>query len=89
VKWLADLKKTIRRVVLDGARRERFFRQDVTSYQSGNYQILAPMGHTIMGFMSSQPSRDLCIGIAAKYTCEKYPNGTIVDIGANIGDTAA
>jgi hypothetical protein len=36
-----------------------------------------------------QPYRDLCIGISAKYISVKYPNKAIIDIGANIGDTAA
>lgn len=37
----------------------------------------------------SQPYRDLCVGITAKFVTEEYANATIVDIGANIGDTAA
>jgi FkbM family methyltransferase len=31
----------------------------------------------------------MCVGIAAKYLGQKYPNSTMVDIGANVGDTAA
>jgi FkbM family methyltransferase len=31
----------------------------------------------------------MCVGIVAKFVASKYPDGTIVDIGANIGDTAA
>jgi FkbM family methyltransferase len=55
----------------------------------GNIDIKAPETHTILEFCKSQPYRDLAVGITAKYVSEKYPGETIIDIGANIGDTAA
>lgn len=36
-----------------------------------------------------QPYRDLCIGIAAKYIGENYPDSVFIDIGAIVGDTAS
>jgi FkbM family methyltransferase len=88
MKWI-DCLKQIRRDIADKREERLFFKQGVTSFQCGNYRILAPENHATIGFSLRQPYRDLCIGIAAKYTCEKYRDGTIVDIGANIGDTAS
>lgn len=39
--------------------------------------------------MAAQPLRDECVGVIAKHASIKYPDKSIVDIGANIGDTAA
>ena len=55
----------------------------------GAYEIEAPANHQILSLVKSQPYRELCVGITAKYVSAKYPNGTMVDIGANIGYTAA
>ena len=88
MRWPEALRK-IRRVLLERRQRKKFFKQGVTLHQFGNYEISIPSNHATIGFMSRQPYRDLCIGIAAKQICEKYPFGTIVDIGANIGDTAS
>lgn len=70
--------------------KDRAFRsQSFTTITCGDYQIRAPKGHLLPEFQKTQPYRDLCVGVAAKYVTEKYPNATVVDIGANIGDTAA
>lgn len=71
------------------AQRRNFFDQKLTILKCGNYEILAPCNHILINLKNTQPYRDLCIGISAKYIYEKYPTGTIIDIGANIGDTAA
>ncbi|MCX7834069.1 MAG: FkbM family methyltransferase [Ignavibacteria bacterium] len=39
--------------------------------------------------MRIHPEYDRNFPLLAKYVCEKYPDGVIVDIGANIGDTIA
>lgn len=70
-------------------REKKFFRQGVTTLKWGAYEIVAPDNHVLVGVRSYQPDRDLFVGIAARYISAKYPSGTIVDIGANIGDTAA
>jgi FkbM family methyltransferase len=67
----------------------KFFNQKKTYYRSGCYDICAPRDHPIISILKRQPYRDLCIGITAKFIADKYPKGVIVDIGANIGDTAA
>lgn len=68
---------------------QRFFSQGVTSIQCGKYNIEAPEKHLLLELVKTQPYRDACVGIAAKYLSAKYPNGVMLDIGANIGDTAA
>jgi FkbM family methyltransferase len=72
------------------SRKERaFYRQGLTKITCGVYEIEAPESHLLIELQKSQPYRDLCLGISAKCIVAKYPSGTIVDIGANIGDTAA
>ena len=68
---------------------QRYLKQGFTKIKCGTYEIEAPNKHILTEILKSQPYRDLCIGITAKYISAKYPNGTIIDIGSNIGDTAA
>ena len=68
---------------------KQFFNQGVTQIKCGAFTIEAPQNHILLKLVNSQPYRDLCAGITAKYVSAKYPDGTIIDIGANIGDTAA
>jgi FkbM family methyltransferase len=84
-KRVYDLLRELRRQ----HRERRYFRQDFTSIQCGAYEIEAPKDHLLVSLLKSQPYRDLCVGISAKYVSAKYPSGSIVDVGANIGDTAA
>ena len=71
-------------------RKERIFRkQGLTKIICGAYQIEAPDSHLLIDLQKSQPYKDICLGISAKYIMDKYPGATIVDVGANIGDTAA
>ena len=67
----------------------RYLGQDFTKIKCGAYEIEVPEEHILVKLLKSQPYRDLCVGITAKYISAKYPDGTIVDVGANIGDTAA
>lgn len=57
--------------------------------QCGDFKIEVPKNHPLVKLLKQQPDKDVCVGIAAKFVSEKYPVGTIVDIGANVGDTAA
>jgi len=71
-------------------RKERsLFKQKLLTIQCGDFEIMAPENHPLFRKQKEQPYYDLGIGIAAKYLSTKYPEGTMVDIGANIGDTAA
>ena len=55
----------------------------------GNFDLVMPSAHPLPALFKEQPYRDLFIGISAKYLGGKYPNADILDIGANIGDSAA
>lgn len=55
----------------------------------GNITIKCPDDHPLIKWKSSQPYRDLAIGIIAEFVGQKYPKQKVIDIGANIGDTAA
>jgi FkbM family methyltransferase len=66
-----------------------FFNQGMTRIKCGDYEIEAPENHLLIELLKLQPYRDLCVGISAKYISAKYPNRAMIDIGANIGDTAA
>jgi FkbM family methyltransferase len=68
---------------------QKYFSQGQKTVISGKYKIFAPENHLLVKLKDHQPYRDLCVGITAKYISSKYPDGTILDIGANIGDTAA
>ncbi|MFM7169877.1 MAG: FkbM family methyltransferase [Cyanobium sp.] len=68
---------------------QRFFQQKNTTLQCGNYQLIAPESHLLIELQKGQPYRDLCIGSCASFIAKKYPEASFLDIGANIGDTAA
>ncbi len=95
------IRKVLRRVVgqelystLQAIRRERANQrfagqQSTTRLQIGSFLLTVPSGHILTKIQKSQPLRDLAIGITARELSKKYPTQTFVDIGANIGDTAA
>ena len=66
---------------------QQYFRQAETTVVCGAYTLTVPENHLLVKL--KQPYRDMCVGIAAKYIGSKYPTGTMLDIGANVGDTAA
>lgn len=68
---------------------KRFFTQKTAVLHCGKFDLLAPESHLLFELQKLGSYRDICIGIAAKIICEKYPDASIVDVGANIGDTAA
>ena len=65
------------------------YRQSISKIQIGNYIIKIPSKHLLIKIIKEQPIRDLFIGELAKIVTNKYPNREIIDIGANIGDTAS
>jgi len=78
---------------LNGVRRRAshfwFERQGTVTVKVGKFDILMPSAHPLPKLFERQPYRDLCIGIAAKYLGKKYPDAAVLDIGANVGDSAA
>lgn len=66
-----------------------FERQGTITVRIGDFNLLMPSAHPLPQLRESQPYRDVCVGIAAKYLGAKYPGAAILDIGANVGDSAA
>ncbi|QUS60868.1 FkbM family methyltransferase [Synechocystis sp. PCC 7338] len=66
-----------------------FFNQALVKIKMGNYEINIPENHLLLKLVQVQPYRDQCVGISAGFFSEKYSSSLIIDIGANIGDTAA
>ena len=67
----------------------RFYRQSNKTVDIHGVSLVAPSSHPIEELIASQPYRDLCVALVAKYASSKYPERAIFDIGANIGDTAS
>lgn len=55
----------------------------------GGLILKAPADHKLDEFQADQPFRDDCVGIIARALQEYRPGACVLDIGANIGDTAA
>jgi FkbM family methyltransferase len=58
-------------------------------YIVGKFEITLPAGHKLDMYQSSYKNYDRKLPIIAGLIESKYGNMTIIDIGANIGDTAA
>ena len=67
----------------------RYFKQPLMTVRVGSYELECPAQHLLHNLGTKQPYRDLCVGIAARFIGEKYPSTLMIDVGANIGDTAA
>lgn len=57
-------------------------------YKIGQFQIILPAGHKLDIFKRKFSNYDAKLPIIAKFIAEKYETISIIDIGANIGDTA-
>jgi FkbM family methyltransferase len=75
---LKDRTKKITRTV--------FHRQDNISYLSGKYNILLPRDHRLPSFQKYSPLYDRFLPVLALFLPS---NTTVIDIGANCGDTIA
>jgi FkbM family methyltransferase len=91
-------RKYLPRAVVEGLRSNSFyidrrnrasFRQGTVTCRYGNVSLTVPRNHPITKIGKTQPYRNLNIALAARYLYRKYPDKIMVDIGANVGDTAA
>ena len=64
-------------------------KQTSISIKIQDYVLSIPSQHGLLAVQQQQPRRDLHLGVAAALISEKYPSKPILDIGANVGDTAA
>ncbi len=58
-------------------------------YRVGKYNILLPLDHKLDAYQAKWKRYDLALGYIAQSVFLKYPNSSAIDIGANVGDTAA
>jgi FkbM family methyltransferase len=59
------------------------------TYPVGEYNLLFPAGHSLPQYQKSFKLYDKKLGLIAGFIESKNKTGFIIDIGANIGDTAA
>lgn len=57
-------------------------------YKLDKYEIMLPLKHELPIIKRDYPLYDTQIGRIVKYINEKYPSFQIIDIGANVGDSA-
>lgn len=58
-------------------------------YQIGPFQILLPSDHALDLYQSTWLRYDTALGYIADVVFQKYPEASAIDIGANVGDSAA
>jgi FkbM family methyltransferase len=68
--------------------RENFLTQSSTILKIHNYEILIPERHHLKAIMDREPLRENLLAQASKVLLQK-DNDKFIDIGANVGDTAA
>src|SRR5438067_8208755 len=83
------LANRVRTFLWDHLPKRDYTRQKLRPVNIGDFEIEAPANHPVFESQKTQPYRDLNVGISAKFAGRKYPDSSIIDIGANIGDTAA
>lgn len=94
--WLRELLPPL--AVRAGGRVRRMLRppppapdglDDARPLTIGDLTISAPAGHILHRTAADQPFRDTAVGLAARAVLAERPGSTVLDVGANIGDTAA
>jgi len=58
-------------------------------YELDGTDLLLPLSHQLPIFRNHYPGYSTNIGRIASCVTQKYPSATIIDVGANVGDTAA
>ncbi|HUI60605.1 MAG TPA: hypothetical protein VLX90_10300, partial [Steroidobacteraceae bacterium] len=61
----------------------------VKEYTVGRTRLLLPVDHALDRYQAKWKRYDRALGEIARLVWQKYPNSTAVDIGANVGDSAA
>ncbi len=62
---------------------------EAKQYKVGQYFLLLPLDHKLDAYQASWRRYDTAIGYIAQAVFNKYPNSSAIDIGANVGDSAA
>jgi len=64
-------------------------RERETRIKVGRFEILVPDESLLSRLTNEQPYRNLAIGVIAKFLGERDASTVIIDVGANVGGTAA
>ena len=67
----------------------RLRRRFPETIQIGRYRIRLPLGSSYLDIRTSYPRYDAALGQIADALLERYPDLAVIDVGANVGDTAA
>jgi FkbM family methyltransferase len=60
-----------------------------TTYKIGNFELVLPADHRLGVYRDNFRLYGWALGEVARFVAAKYPDATAIDIGANVGDTAA
>jgi len=90
------LRRYVPRRLYNYARRLAIARQNVrhrrdvftTQVRIAGIDVDIPSNHILRDVMPTQPRRDLALADVAELVGAKYPDREIIDVGANVGDTA-
>lgn len=58
-------------------------------YRIGTFSIALPINHSLERYQSTWKKYDTALGTIAQIVFQKYPHASAIDIGANVGDSAA
>jgi FkbM family methyltransferase len=79
----------IRRRALGYARRVLAGADPLVRYRLCGFELELPASHDLPYFLRDLPDYSMNVGRIARTAAEKYPGLPFIDIGANVGDTAA
>jgi len=70
-------------------RRALSSRRGIVRHSVGNFSLELPHDHALPEIRRRFPQYSMNVSRVVKTVMDKYPNGVAIDIGANVGDTAA
>lgn len=76
--------------ILRGIRKLRLlFSDPLVSFSLGPFKLKLPLSHELPFYRRSHPTYAVNLGRISRAVSRKYPELTVIDVGANVGDSAA
>lgn len=75
--------------ILNRVRKGLGLAQSSREHTVGRHRIILPPGHRLDAFQRRWKKYDSALGEIARLVLRKYPKASAIDVGANIGDSAA
>ncbi len=76
--------------ILRGIRRLRLLWSDpLVSFSLGAFKLKLPLSHELPFYRRSFPTYAINLGRITRHVSRKYPDLTVIDVGANVGDSVA